>query len=150
MVKLWIHVVSGDTHGNNRLVGHFNGSGKLAHAFRNCTCPWGNMDATNPQCVFITPEYVSNAIRLSNLGMNKVAREAPMKAISKHKIELAFNHPHVPLSDSIHGIYKMLPPDILHVISEGISKYIFESLQKTIDHTTKSGQATIAAIQRVF
>ena len=73
-----------------------------------------------------------------------------MKAISKHKLQLALSHPDVPLSDHVHGVYKMLSPDVLHVISEGISKYVFESLGKTISNTMKAGQAAIASIQRVF
>ena len=49
-----------------------------------------------------------------------------MKAISEHNVELAYNHIDVPLLDTVHGVRKMMPPDILHVIAEGISMYIFE------------------------
>ena len=72
-----------------------------------------------------------------------------MKVISKHNVELAFNHCDVPLSDPIHGAYKMMPPDILHIIAEGISKYIFESMRNLIG-VTKAGQRAKTCVERVF
>ena len=43
----------------------------------------------------------------------------------------------------------MMPPDILHLIAEGLSKYIFESLQKLIGNT-KAGERAKASVERVF
>ena len=39
-VRVWIHFICGDTHGNNRWVAHFNSPGKLAMPWRNCKCPY--------------------------------------------------------------------------------------------------------------
>ena len=36
-----------------------------------------------------------------------------MKRISKHDIDNAFMAPGVPLSDQVHGIYRMFPPELL-------------------------------------
>ena len=148
-VQVWIHFVSGDTHGSNRWLGHYNSSGKLAMPWRNCRCPYSDMNKVNPHCVFIWPVDVAQCIQISNLATFKLAREAPMKAISKHNVELAFNHCDVPLSDTIHGVYKMMPPDILHIIAEGISKYIFESMSNLIG-VTKAGQRAKTYVEHVF
>ena len=72
-----------------------------------------------------------------------------MKTMSKHNVDLVFHHCDVPLSDQTHGVYKMMPPDILHTIAEGVSKYIFESLQKQIGNT-KAGKRAKTSVERVF
>jgi hypothetical protein len=33
-----------------------------------------------------------------------------------------------PLSDNIHGLYKMMPPELLHKSGSGLIMYMFESL----------------------
>ena len=35
----------------------------------------------------------------------------------------------LPLSDNIHGPYKMMPPELLHTSGSGLSMYMFESLR---------------------
>ena len=140
-IRVWIHFICGDTHGNNRWVAHFNSPGKLAMPWRTCKCPYPDMNNPNPKCIFIRREDVARCIRASNLATTKAGQEAPMTAMSKHNVELAFHHHDVPLSDQTHGVYKMMPPDILHIIAEGISKYIFESLQKLIGNTKPGERA---------
>jgi hypothetical protein len=41
-------------------------------------------------------------------------------------------HEDLPLSDQIHGIYCMTPPVRLHTTSEGLTKYMIDSLHNTI------------------
>ena len=41
IVKVWIHYCVGDTQGNSRCIGHYNGSGNLNHPFRDCKCACG-------------------------------------------------------------------------------------------------------------
>jgi hypothetical protein len=41
-------------------------------------------------------------------------------------------HGELPLSDQIHGIYCMTPPERLHTTSEGLTKYMIDSLCKII------------------
>ncbi len=41
-------------------------------------------------------------------------------------------HEDLPLSDQLHGIYCMTPPERLHTTSEGLTKYMIESLCNTI------------------
>ena len=61
-IRVWIHFISGDTQGNNRWLGHFNGSGKLAMPWRNCRCPYADMNKVDPDCVFIRPADVALCI----------------------------------------------------------------------------------------
>ncbi len=35
----------------------------------------------------------------------------------------------LPLSDSVHGIFRMTPPERLHILGEGITTYMFDSLR---------------------
>jgi len=50
----------------------------------------------------------------------------------KHNIVNAFMHDDVPLSDQLHGMYCMTPPERLHTTSEGLTKYMIDSLCNTI------------------
>jgi hypothetical protein len=51
---------------------------------------------------------------------------------SKHNIVNAFMHKDVPLSDQEHRKYCMTPPECLHTTSEGLTKYMIDSLCNTI------------------
>jgi hypothetical protein len=51
---------------------------------------------------------------------------------SKHNIVNTFMHKDVPLSNQEHGIYSMTPPERLHTTSEGLTKYMIDSLCNTI------------------
>ena len=55
-----------------------------------------------------------------------------MKEISKHPIINAFMEAGVPLSDWVHGIYRMLPPEKLHTTDEGITEHMISALSKMI------------------
>jgi hypothetical protein len=41
----------------------------------------------------------------------------------------ALLHPHLPLSDNIHGPFKMMPPELLHTSGSGLIMYVFASLR---------------------
>ncbi len=64
--------------------------------------------------------------------MNESAKREVCKKISKHNIVNAFMHEDLPLSNQVHGIYHMTPPERLHTTSEGLTKYMIESLCNTI------------------
>ena len=57
-------------------------------------------------------------------------------SLSKNPIRNAFMNENVPLSDLTCGIYRMTPPERLHTTCEGCTKYMFESLLKTILNCT--------------
>ena len=52
--------------------------------------------------------------------------------MSKHDIDNAFMRPGVALSDQDYGIYRMLPPELLHTTQEGITKYMIATFSDII------------------
>ena len=135
--KVWIHYIIGDICGNNRLVGHFNSNGKCEWPYRDCDCGYGDMNSPDPQCRYITHEDIMSAKRSSESASSKTGKEAPFKAISKHNIDNAFMRKGVPLSDQIHGIYRMSPPELLHTTNEGITEYMIAELKNIIGNTVR-------------
>jgi hypothetical protein len=63
---------------------------------------------------------------------NESAKSYVFKEFSKNNIVNAFMHEDLPLSDQLHGIYRMTPPERLHITSEGLTKYMIDSLCNTI------------------
>ena len=148
-VCVWIHFLVRDTHGNNQWVAHYNSSGKLKRPYRNCKCSFVDMADVDPGCVYIRSEEIAHCMSVSDAAKTKAGREDPMKAISKHNVKLAFHHNCVPLSDPIHGLYKMLPPEGLHTTAEGTSICVMESLTGTIGKNAE-GLRAATCIERVF
>jgi hypothetical protein len=54
------------------------------------------------------------------------------KQISRYDIVKALKDKSLPLSDDIHGPYRMTPPELLHTSGSGIIWYMFESLHVQI------------------
>ena len=127
--KPWIHFVVGDNSGNNRFLGHYNGCGNIQRPYRDCKCPYDKMDHPLPQCEYITlQDYFDHKVTYSSLkkkGQKKILNSQ----FSKHHIDNAFVDDNLPLSDSVHGIFRMTPPERLHVLGEGITTYMFDSLR---------------------
>ncbi len=46
-----------------------------------------------------------------------------------YDIRNAFTEKSLPLSDNIHELYKMMPPELLHASGSGLITYMFESLR---------------------
>ena len=114
----WIHLVTGDTSGHNDLCGHFNG-GAAKYPFRSCKCLLDDMDNPKPKCVKVTLADIE-----------KASDKKALNAMSKHKIQSCFDG--VPLSDPIHGIMGISPPEMLHVAGAGIFKYMLECVADII------------------
>jgi hypothetical protein len=55
--------------------------------------------------------------------------QAYHRSISRHDINNAFMERYLPLSDDIHGPYKMMPPELLHTSESGLIMYMFELLR---------------------
>ena len=49
--------------------------------------------------------------------------------MSRYDIKNALHDEHLPLSDNVHGPYKMMPPELLHTSGSGLIMYMFESLR---------------------
>jgi hypothetical protein len=75
--KPWIHFVVGDNSGNNRFLGHYNGSGNIKRRpYQDCKCPYEKMDHPHPQCEYITlQDYLDHKAMRSTL---KTKREKKM------------------------------------------------------------------------
>jgi hypothetical protein len=63
------------------------------------------------QCITIAHYYWNKSIR-SNLSTNAAKKDVD-KSWSKHDIDNAFMHPDLPLSDQIHGVFRMTPLEAL-------------------------------------
>jgi hypothetical protein len=85
----------GDTSGNNRWFGHFNGSGKMTCPYRVCVCPFHDMGSVMPHCQYITiADYYWNKTIRSSLSTNAGAKKDVDKSWSKHDIDNDFMQPH--------------------------------------------------------
>ena len=76
----------------------------------------------DPKCIYVTPEEVNQCIIASNSAVSrKEIAEASrgLNKLSKHNVKIAFSDPDIPLSNTTHGIYKMMPPELLHTTDEG-------------------------------
>ncbi len=51
------------------------------------------------------------------------------RSISMYDIRNSLTEKILPLSDNIHGPYKMMPPELLHTSGSGLIMYMFESLR---------------------
>jgi len=52
-VRVWIHLIAGDTLGHNSLVGHVNG-GLPKYLYRDCKCLFEELSSPTPSCSLIT------------------------------------------------------------------------------------------------
>lgn len=141
ILKVWIHFLIGDISGNNRLFGHFNSSGKLARPYRDCKCSFDDLCKSNPTCEYITRREIDEfleRVRDDNVTPSITAKRKEKSKISKLNIDNAFHTAGVPLSDQVHGIFKMTPPELLHTTEEGLSKYMLISFGKLIPDETRN------------
>jgi hypothetical protein len=58
------------------------------------------------------------------------------RSVSRYDINNAFLKKHLPLSDNIHGPYKMMPPKLLHTSGSGLIMYMF----KLLYHQLRAGK----------
>ena len=131
---IWIHYFIGDTEGNNKWLGHYGGNNPgIQQPYRDCTCSFEDLSATNPNCEYITLTTIKNAWR--EMQIDDKMGKAAFKLISKHYIYNAFVDPKLPLSDLVHGPYRMTPPELLHTSSSGLIQNMLESLQLQMGKT---------------
>ena len=76
-------------------------------------------------CIYVTLKEMQQHQQLRiAAGGNKGDQRAIFQQISKHDITNALTEDHMPLSDGVHGPYKMAPPKLLHVLGNGVVKYV--------------------------
>ena len=144
--RIWIHFFIGDTAGNNVWLGHYNSSGKLKRPYRDCTCPYPDMSLDNPKCRYLRLEDMRYAKKRKLDDV--VHGNALFHTMSKHDIRNVLTDPDLPLSDEIHGPYRMMPPELLHTSGSGLIIYMFKSLREMFG-TTTAGMAEIVWLDKL-
>ncbi len=84
------------------------------------------MNHTNPICVYLTLEVIKETKRRK--CNNNDGGIQYFKSVSMYNIKNAFLEQLIPLSNNLHGPFRMIPPELLHTSSSGLIMYIFESL----------------------
>jgi hypothetical protein len=118
-VKLWIHLIAGDTSGHNNIVGHMNG-GRSKCIYHDCKSLFEDFSSPIAICNLITSEEIKQA-RLTNDGLTNLC---------KKNISNAFEN--VPFADQVFGLLGSVPADMLHVRGTGLLKHMFGCLDGLI------------------
>jgi len=118
-VKLWIHLIAGDTSGHNNIVGHMNG-GHPKYIYRDCKCLFEDLSSPIANCHLITSEEIKQA-RLTDNGLANLC---------KKNISNAFEN--VPFADQVYGLLGSVPAEMLHVSGMGLLKHMFGCLDGLI------------------
>ena len=104
-VKVWIHYFIGDTEGNNKWLGQYPGNKEgIQRPYRDCTCSFDQLQLSNPRCQYIRLEDIRECRRRKRDDDDNGI--SYLKSVSRYDISNALLHPHLPLSDNIHGQFK--------------------------------------------
>jgi hypothetical protein len=91
-----------------------------------------DLDKPTANCQYTTQQdYLAQKIQIEACT-NESAKRDVCKEFSMHNIVNAFMHEDLPLFNQLHGIYCMTPSEWLHTTSEGLTKYMIDSLCNTI------------------
>ena len=133
-VRIWIHYFIGDTEGNNKWLGHYSGNkSQVCRPFRDCSCNFDELSNHNPTCIYSTLQEMTCAYALKR--NDEEAGLIRYRELSRYPIKNALTKKYMPLSDTVHGPSRMMPPEVLHVFYSGLLRYIFTSMEKLIGCT---------------
>ncbi len=76
-------------------------------------------------CKYVTVEELKNAFQDND-------KHGRMKAISKHKIDNAFDFDSVPLSGNVSGIHGMVPSEGLQTFGSGIYEKLIDTVHDVV------------------
>ncbi len=127
-MKIWIHYFIGDTEGNNKWLGQYLGNRDgVQRPYCDCKCSFWDLKNTNPNCAYITLDNIQqDNIRKQN---DDDGGKQYFKSVSRYDIKNVFLQRFMPLSDNVHGPFRMMPPELLHTSGSGLIMYMFESLR---------------------
>ncbi len=91
----------------------------------NCGIP-RNSERISQPCITLDNIQQDN-IRKQN---NNDGCKQYFKSVSRYDIKNAFLQWFMPLSDNVHGSFRMMPPELLHMSGSGLIMYMFESLSQ--------------------
>jgi len=127
-VIVWIHYFIGDTEGNNKWLGRYPGNRHgVNEPYRDCKCSFESLHLSNPQCTYVTLNDIRQDEWHKRYDEDKGVQY--LKSVSRYDIKNSLLNRYLPLSDDIHGPYKMMPPELLHTSGSGLIMYMFESLR---------------------
>lgn len=130
-IKVWIHFIIGDTEGNNKWLGHYPGNNSgVIRPYRDCKCTYSDLSRTNPHCVYTTVREMHDVRTI--LQNNPLEGLTLFKQLSRYPIKNAFLQHGLPLSDHIHGPFRMTPPELLHTSGAGLILYMFGVIAATV------------------
>ncbi len=99
----------------------------MRRPYHDCKCQFNDLSNPNPNCTYLTMEDIKFAkIRKQE---DEDAGIEYYRSISTYDIINALSEKSLPLSDNIHGPYKMTPPELLHTSDSGLIMHMFESLR---------------------
>ncbi len=108
-VKVWIHYFIGDTEVNNKWLGQYPGNREgVRHLYHDCKCQFHDLSNPNPTCMYLSMDNINLAKKRKQ--DNEDARIEYYCSMSMYDIKNALTEKSLPLSDNIHGPYKMMPP----------------------------------------
>jgi hypothetical protein len=110
-VKVWIHYFIGDTKGNNKWLGQYPGNREgVRLPYHDCKCQFHDLSNPNPTCTYLTMEDINLAKKMKQ--EDEDAGIEYNRSISIYDIRNALTEKSLPLSDNIHGLYKMMHPEL--------------------------------------
>jgi hypothetical protein len=125
-VKVWFNFFIGDTKGNNKWLGQYPGNIEgVRHPYHDCKCQFHELSNPNPNCTYLTMEDIKFAKKWKQ--EDEDAGIEYYRSISTYDIRNALTEKSLPLSENIHGPYKMMPPELLHTSDSGLIMFMFES-----------------------
>jgi hypothetical protein len=113
------------TKASNKWLGQYPGNREgVRHPYRDCKCQFHDLSNPNPYCTYLTTEDIKFA-----KNRKQEDEDGGIEyycSISMNDIRNALTEKSLPLSDNIHGPYKMMPPELLHTSGSGLIMYMFE------------------------
>ncbi len=148
-IRIWIHYFIGDTEGNNKWLGHYQGNKSQVHRpYRDCTCSFHELSNPNPSCVYTNMNEMK--------GVKLVMQDSEAvgllryKQLSRYPITNSLTGKYMPLSDMHHGPSCMMPPELLHALQGGLIKYMFQFMQWYIGASKLRDEIDKMHIQMLF
>jgi hypothetical protein len=127
-VKVWIHFFIGDTEKINKWLGQYPGNREGVRCpYCDCKCQFCDLSNPNPNCTYLTMEDINFSKKRKQ--EDEDTGNEYYHSISMYDIRNALTGKSLPLSDNIHGPYKMMPPELLRTSGSGLIMYMFESLK---------------------
>jgi hypothetical protein len=109
-----------------QMVGSIGNREGVRRSHCDCKCQFHDLSNPNPNCIYLTMGDINLAKKRKQ--DNEDAGIEYYRSISMYDIRNALTEKSLPLSDNIHGPYKMMPPELLHTSGSGLIIYMLNHL----------------------